>query len=182
MSTEHYRDRPIHKRGIEINTYEYDETAVLVEGRLTDNRFCTTYYLSGEARPPGVVHDMIIRLVVRGADLVIESIDVELKSVPRQECIEIKESLAPVVGMKIRSGFTERVKAKVGGVQGCTHLVALLLAMAPAAIQGAWATMARQPLDMEAFGGTALQILENTCRVWRSDGPSMEALREKIGP
>ncbi len=180
MTSLNYRERPIHKRGIEISTYEYDKTAVLVEGRLTDNRFCTTYYLSGEARPPGIVHDMIIRLVVRGPQLIIESIDVEMKSIPRQECIETKDSLAPIVGMKIRSGFTEQVKIKVGGVHGCTHLVALLLTMAPAAIQGAWATMAQEPLEISAFGDTALQILENTCWVWRSDGTSLTELRKKI--
>lgn len=174
------REKPVHTRNIEIKTFEYDETGVLVEGRLTDNRCCTTYFLSGESRPPGVVHDMIIRLVVRGPDPTIESINVEMKNVPRQECLETKASLDAVAGMKIRSGFTEEVKAAVGGPRGCTHLVALLLTMAPAAIQGAWATMARQPLDIASYGDSALQILENTCLVWRSGGPAITELREKL--
>ncbi len=181
MTADQNHRQPIHNRKIDINTYAYDDSAVMFEGRLTDNRFCTTYYLSGEARPPGVVHDMVVRMVVRGADLTIESIDVEMKEIPRAECIETKRSLEPIIGMKIRSGFTDQVKAEIGGAKGCTHLVALLLTMAPAAIQGAWATMARQPLDLEAFGDTAMRILENTCRVWRTDGPAINALREKTG-
>lgn len=181
MIDSNYRERPVHTRNIEINTYEYDKSAVLVEGRLTDNRFCTTYYLSGEAKPPGIVHDMIIRLVVRGPEPTIEDVDVKMKSVPREACLETKESLGFLVGMKIMAGFTERVKAEAGGASGCSHLVALLLAMAPAAIQGAWAAMARQPLDLSSYGGQALQFLENTCQVWRTGGPAMEALRKKSG-
>jgi len=37
-----------------------------------------------------------------------------------------------------------------------------------------------EELVVKVFGGAALQILENTCRVWRSDGPLMEALKERI--
>jgi hypothetical protein len=181
MSITNNSDRPVHTRSIEISTCEYETNAVLVEGRLVDNRHCTTYYLSGEARPPGIVHDMVIRLVVRGPDPTIESVAVEMKSVPRQECLETEDSLAWLAGMQIRSGFTEQVKAAAGGAKGCSHLVALLLAMAPAAIQGAFAAMAQQPLNLDSYGGQALHFLENTCRVWRSDGPAMEDLRKKKG-
>lgn len=180
MTIAKHRGEPIHTRRIAVETYEYDKSAVLVEGRLTDNRFVKTYYFTGGIRPPGIVHDMIIRLVVRGPDPTIESIEVEMPGIPREECIETQQSLAPIAGMKISPGFTERVKAAVGGAKGCTHLVALLLAMAPAALQGAWVAMARQPVDLNVFGGTALQILENTCQVWRSDGPLMKELKERI--
>ena len=180
MTIAKHRGEPIHSRRIAVETYEYDKSAVLVEGRLTDNRFVNTYYFTGGTRPPGIVHDMIIRMVVRGPDPTIESIEVEMPGIPREECIETQQSLAPIAGMKISPGFTERVKAAVGGAKGCTHLVALLLAMAPAALQGAWVAMARQPVDMKVFGGAALQILENTCCVWRSDGPRIEALKERL--
>ena len=180
MTIAKHQGKPLHTRRIQIETYGYDENAVLVEGRLTDNRFAATYYFTGGSRPPGIVHDMIIRMVVRGPAPTIEAIEVEMPGIPRQECMETQESLAPIVGMKISSGFTERVKAEVGGAKGCTHLVALLLAMAPAALQGAWVAMARQPVDMSVFGGTALRILENTCRVWRSDGPLMTDLKQRI--
>jgi hypothetical protein len=180
MTIAKHRGEPIHTRRIAVETYEYDESAVLVEGRLTDNRFVNTYYFTGGSRPPGIVHDMIIRMVVRGPDPTIESIAVEMPGIPREECMETRQSLAPIAGMKISPGFTERVKAAVGGAKGCTHLVALLLAMAPAALQGAWVAMARHPVDLKVFGEAALQILENTCQVWRSDGPLMKELKERI--
>jgi hypothetical protein len=172
--------KQVHHRKIDIYTYEYDATAIVVEGRLTDNRFRNTFYLSGDCRPPGIVHDLIIRMIVRGPNLVIEDIEVEMSEVPRDVCRETFNSLEPVKGMEIKSGFTEKVKAKVGGAKGCTHLVALLLAMAPAAVQGAWAAVAQQPIDPSNFSDKALEFLENTCWIWRSDGALMKETREKL--
>ncbi len=179
----HISDRAqkqIHHRKIDVFTYEYDATAVIVEGRLTDTRFRKTFYLSGESRPPGIVHDLIIRMVVRGPDLVIEDIDVDMAQVPREVCRETLRSLERVKGMKIKAGFTEKVKATVGGVKGCTHLVALLLSMAPAAVQGAWAAVAQHPIDATQFSDKAIEILENTCWIWRSDGELMKEIRQKL--
>ena len=175
------RTRKIHGRRIDITTYAYGGDAIVVEGRLTDNRFQKVYYFSNhEIRPPGVVHDLVIRMKVKGPGLVIEDIDVDMETVPRKDCRMLLEALKPVIGMKIQAGFTEAVKAKVGGPKGCTHLSALLLAMAPAAVQGAWSALARQPVDPKIYGSTALGFLENTCWVWRSDGDLMRELREKI--
>jgi hypothetical protein len=175
------RNKKIHGRQVQITTYDHGKEAVVVEGRLTDNRYATTYYFSsGESRPPGIVHDLVIRMVVKGAALVIEDIDVDMETVPRQDCREVLDTLKPLIGMKIRAGFTEKVKAKIGGAKGCTHLVALLLAMAPAAVQGAWSAVARRPVDPAKYSGAALSFLENTCWVWRSDGDLMKETREKL--
>ena len=175
------RDKKIHGRQVRITTYEYDKESVVVEGRLTDNRFTKTYYFSdGQSRPPGIVHDLVIRMVVRGPALVIEDIDADMETVPRKDCREISDALKQVKGMKIWAGFTEKVKEKLGGAKGCTHLVALLLAMAPAAVQGAWSAVARRPVDPAKYSSAALGFLENTCWVWRSDGELMKETREKL--
>ncbi len=175
------RDKNIHGREISIITYEYGSEAVVVEGRLTDNRFTKTYYFSdGQSRPPGIVHDLVIRMVVKGPTLVIDDIDVDMETVPREDCREVLGTLKPLIGMEIRAGFTEKVKAKIGGAKGCTHLVALLLAMAPAAVQGAWSAVARKPVDPAKYSGAALSFLENTCWVWRSEGDLMKETREKL--
>lgn len=172
------RKKKIHDRTIEISTYVHGSDAVAVEGRLTDHRLRPTHYLSGECRPPGVIHDMAIRMIVRGPGLFIEEIEVDMETVPKEECRETENVLKAVAGMKIRSGFTEKVRALAGGAKGCTHLVALLIAMAPAAVQGAWAAVAQHPVDRAAVSGTALKFLENTCHVWRSDGPALTELRK----
>ncbi|MBS3759583.1 MAG: DUF2889 domain-containing protein [Desulfobacterales bacterium] len=173
-------EQRVHNRHIDVSTYAPEDNAIVVEGRLTDNRYRSTYYLSGDRRPPGIVHEMVIRMRVVGLDLTIEDIDVAMDTVPRDQCRQTLNSLRPVIGMQIKAGFTEAVKTKVGGPKGCTHLVALLLAMAPAAVQGAWAAMAQSPLVPGQYSDKALEILEDTCWLWRSEGPLMQELREKL--
>jgi len=171
----------IHNRNLDISTYATGGDAIIVEGTLLDNRFQDTYLPGGNVRPAGPVHHLIIRMLVRGPGLVIEDIDVEMPIVPRAEaCRETLDSLEPLKGMPISSGFTARVKELVGGPKGCAHLTALLLAMAPAAVQGAWAAVARQSVDSARLSERALDFVVDTCRVWRSDGPLVKEYTEKI--
>jgi hypothetical protein len=161
----------IHKRSIDITIYEGGADAVILEGVLRDERLLESYRPTGEVYPPGTLHHMLIRMRVRGPRLVIEDIEVEMPTIPHAACDETINSLEPVKGMAIVSGFTSKVRKLVGGVKGCNHLLTLLTAMAPAAVQGAWSAMVREPIDPEVYMPAALERVKNTCRVWREDGP-----------
>jgi len=172
------KKQEIHTRRIEIATYEGGSDSIFVEGVLTDERLVNSFRPTGERYPPGMVHHMIIRLKIQGPKLVIEDIDVEMPTVPRQECLETLESLLPIKGIPIVSGFTGRVKDLVGGIKGCAHLGALLTAMAPAAVQGAWVAMTRKPREPATYLPGAVERIKNTCRVWRSGGPMMKDIQK----
>jgi len=116
---------------------------------------------------------------VKGPNLTIEDIEVEMPTIPHEACVETLRCLDPVKGMPIVTGFTARVKDLVGGVNGCCHLLSLLTAMAPAAVQGAWSAMSRKPIDPETYLPMALGRVKNTCWVWREDGPLIKEWREK---
>jgi hypothetical protein len=73
--------------------------------------------------------------------------------------------------------FTSKVKALIGGPKGCNHLLALLTAMAPAAVQGAFSAKAREPIDQETSTLIALKRLKDTCWAWREAGPLVENTR-----
>ena len=169
----------IHTRRIDVATYEGGSDSIVVEGMLRDERLTASYRPTGETRPPGTVHHMIIRMKVRGPKLIIEDIDVEMPTVPRQECRKTLDSLVPLKGMPIVSGFTNRVKDLVGGVKGCAHLVALITAMAPAAVQGAWAAISSKPRDPATILPGAVERIKDTCRVWRSDGPLVQEIEKQ---
>ena len=171
----------IHTRRIDIATCAGDSESIIVEGVLHDERLADSYRPDGKKLPPGTVHHMIIRMSVRGPKLVIEDIEVEMPTVPREECRETLDSLLPLKGLPIISGFTNRVKDLVGGAKGCAHLVALITAMAPAAVQGAWAAMTGKPRDPEEILPGAMERIKDTCRIWRSDGPLIKEI-EKQGP
>lgn len=173
----------IHRRHILIDTYPYgsEEGAVIVEGKLFEDRLQHYYLTTGEKRAPGPLHHMILRILVKGPQLQIQDIEIEMNEIPREECAETAGFMEAVRGMKIGPGFTKEVRALLGGTKGCAHLVALLLTMAPATVQGFWAYRARKPVSGEfKSGGTLSKYLENTCYVWRSDGPMMERLRERL--
>jgi len=176
------RSAKVHARSLDIAIYPYKEGKLIVEGRLKDERCFRSHLMNGDTRPPGVLHHMIIRILVSGPDLIIEDIEAEMPETPREECRETRDSLRPVIGMSISAGFTNQVKAALGGPASCSHLVALLLAMAPAAVQGFWSHIVRKPYDPADYSEKALAVVLDTCRVWRSDGPTVRAYREKFRP
>ena len=164
----------IHTRRIEVATYDCGQDGIIVEGKLKDDRLQAIHRPDGEHVPPGRVHHMIVRMLVRGPKLTIADIEVEMPTVPYTECIETLASLEPVKGMHIASGFTNDVKEVVGGANGCAHLVALLVSMASAAVQGAWTAVSRRPNQQSGYLDRAMAAIVNTCRVWRKDGPKFK--------
>jgi len=176
------KKQKIHTRQIDIASYDAGPESILVEGVLKDKRLAISFVPTGDPTPPGMVHHMIIRMVIGGPQLVIEDIDVDMPTIPRQECMETRESLLLLKGLPIASGFMVRAKNLVGGAKGCAHLLALLTAMAPAAVQGAWAASTRQPRDPATYLPETVERAKDTCRIWRSDGPLVKKYREMIDP
>ena len=171
----------LHTRNIKVTTYDYDGQRIIVEGYLKDDRFQESHSFTGETFPSGTVHHMAIRLMVNCSNLLIEDIDVDLISVPREVCRETIDCLASIKGLTITKGFTAKVKKLAGGKKGCTHLVELILAMAPAAIQGFAAYQSRKPVVFDSNREKMiLDFLLNTCRAWRDDGPFVEMLKKDL--
>ena len=171
------KQQKIHNRKIDTVIYEGASDTIVVEGSLQDRRFCDSHMPSGEVRPPYTVHHMIIRMELHLPELTILDIEVDFPTVPHEACIETQESLAPIKGMRIAAGFTSKVRKLIDRTKGCTHLLTLLTAMAPAAFQGAWSTRIRQPLNPEIYAGM-MGKLKNTCWAWRDGGPLVEKMKD----
>jgi hypothetical protein len=164
-----------HRRTIEVNTYEYDEQRLLVEGSLTDRRFKEFHLATGEKKSPCILHQIIIHLLVNKTTLEIEDLKVEMPVVPVEECLETINSLESVKGLRITGGFTSKVKALSGNGKGCSHLVALLTAMGPSTVQG---YAAYNDYKSPRFILGKIHLLVNTCRTWRADGPLLKLLKK----
>jgi hypothetical protein len=175
-----HKGKKIHTRNIEISTYEYDEGHILVEGKLQDNTLIPMY-VSGIERQPHTPHHMIIQMVIECSSFDIKEIKVEMPGIPYDWCNETSNSLDGIKGLKIAPGFTRKVKKNLGESKKCSHLTTLLLAMAPAVMQGYWVFIASKP----SGGGVSSDVIGNylvdTCWVWRKDGPLVSRLREKQG-
>ena len=171
----------LHTRNIEVTIYDYDGQRIIVEGSLKDERFQKIHTVTGDTIPKGVIHNMSIRLLVNCSNLLIEDVDVDLISVPREVCRETIECLAPIKGLTVTKGFTLKVKKLAGGSKGCTHLMELLMAMAPAVFQGFAAYQSQKSSGFDQDHAKMIaKYLINTCHAWREDGPFVETYKKKF--
>jgi len=164
----------VHLRQIEIHAYDLGEHRVLIEGKLADTRPSPSS--TGESRDePALIHDLTARIWVQGPDLTISAAEAEMDKIPREVCPEVLPGVQKLVGLKIVTGFTQKVKDLIGGVQGCSHLTNLFLTLGPVAVQGYWAAYGKRAgarsLDNPAFS----RVLDS-CRVWRRDGPYVRSV------
>jgi hypothetical protein len=111
------KGKKLHTRNIEVTTYDYDGQRIIVEGFLRDDRFQESHVITGETFPNGVIHHMAIRLLVNCSNLLIEDVDVDMRSVPREVCRETIDCLAPIKGLTITKGFTSKVKKLAGAIK-----------------------------------------------------------------
>ncbi len=172
----------VHTRTLEMSTFAVDDTHFLGTGRFRDVRLYPSRGLLDKDIDAGTLHDMTIRVLVRTPGLVIEDIEVSIDAAPYEDCRTLERSLDAVVGLSVARGFTNRVKAAAGGKAGCTHLVNLLTAMAPAILQGLWALQARRredaPHARRKYAASSAEFLKDSCHAWREDGPAFRRLRE----
>lgn len=171
----------IQRRQIEVSTHACDETHILVWGELHDRRLVTTYSIDGQLREPDSMHHMHICLKVAIETLTIVDAEVRMPRTPHEQCAEIQDALAAVVGLRLVPGFSGRVRRSLGGPKGCIHLTTLLLAMAPAALQGYWTHHDRVPERRRITREHLERYLVDTCHVWRRGGENLRALVEKTG-
>lgn len=173
----------VHDRIIETTTYYVDEGHILCAGKLRETRHVDYYKFTGEKVEAGILHGLTILLLLKVPSLVIEDIEVAMDKVPRFECMEVEQSLARVKGMAITRGFSARVREIAGGEKGCTHLLHLIITMAPAVMQGFWAFRYRNKTGTVSSEDAAKKIsysLKNTCHVWREEGPAFQKLKRLI--
>lgn len=113
---------------------------------------------------------------VATSTLTITEIEAELPTVPHEECAELVDTVYAIKGLKLSRGFSAEVKKRIGGRNGCIHLMTLLLAMAPAALQGYWVNNDRDPKRRRLSGDHMEQYLVDSCWVWRREGPLVKEI------
>ena len=176
------KENRIHQRVLDMSSYALDDEKIVVEGSLRDERFRPIYELSGQKREEEVIHHMVIRLLVGGVPLRILDAEAEMPHVPLPLCVTTRESVKKIIGLKIKSGFGEKVHKLIGGVEGCAHLTHLLTVMVQEALHGYWTHKMRKPepppRSLKEIDG--LSYLLNSCSLWREDGPIVQEIKESI--
>lgn len=154
-----------------------------IEGHLVDTK---TYGFPNEYRgfiePGQPIHDMWLRLTI-DRDMTVVAVDAVTDSGPFPICPDIVPNFQRLVGLGIGGGWRRAVRERLGGAEGCTHLVELLGPMATTAYQTIFGERSRERREAEARGEAPppdapgrKPALLNTCHAFAEDSPVVARL------
>jgi hypothetical protein len=140
--TRERRDGPqereeLHHRRIDLRFFRCADGLYEVEGHLVDRKTHPfRRQLANEDTPAGEpLHDILVRIVLDDA-LLIHDARAEMTVTPFTVCQGAEQTLVPLMGLRIGSGWMKQVRERLGGSASCTHIVELLGPMATCAFQG----------------------------------------------
>jgi Protein of unknown function (DUF2889) len=172
----------LHEREYRVRAYRLDRPGgprLLLRGAVRDQKPAGLYVDSDP--DPLTIHHMQVELWVAFPSMEITAASVLFEAHPHDACGSIAPLYGGLVGLSIARGFTHEVRQRFGGPRGCTHTTALLLAMAPVAIQSIWSMQVvedrhsgrpwQRPREMsieERRQRWAASL--NSCHVWNESG------------
>ncbi len=157
-----------HIRRITLSGYRRSDGLYDIEGVLEDTKPFEVPNHHKVAIPAGQpIHGMRLRLTV-DLDLVIRQVEAVSDDVPNPVCRDVTPNFQRLVGLRMTPGFTRAVKERVGGREGCTHLVELVGAVATAAYQTVF--YEREQRERANPARERPHIID-TCYTLRGDGP-----------
>lgn len=182
MLTPHADLQPIHTRAYDVQAFRKSSTEILLRGKVQDTKPAGLYIQDDPE--PLVIHHMTVELVITLPSMEITGAEVEFHVNPHEQCPTIIEHYSKLVGLSIARGFTHKVREMFGGPRACTHIGALVIAMAPVAIQSIWGFF-----ELTDEGGENTRADDpghydrnrNTCHVWAEDGPMFEHIASGRG-
>jgi hypothetical protein len=156
-----------HRRTITCQGYRRSDGLYDIEGALVDTKPFDVPNHHKVTTPAGTpIHGMKLRLTV-DLDLAIRAVEAVSDNVPNPVCREITTNFQRLVGLRMTPGFTRAVRERVGGREGCTHLVELVGALATAAYQTLF--IEREQRERASPNRERPHIID-TCYTLRSDG------------
>ncbi len=173
----------LHRRDYVVRSFRQSPDRLRIRGMVHDQKPPGVYI--DDDPDPLSVHQMVVDLIIEFPSLEIVGAEVVMEVTPHTGCTSIEPNYSDLVGLSIARGFSRQVKDLFGGPRGCTHVGALLQAMAPVAIQSSWSMRAMNEGETAvSLGGGSAQEADaaearrqalltfnmNTCHVWSEDG------------
>ena len=175
----------IHTRQYQVHAFRMSDTKFLLRGVVVDEKPAGLYI---ENDPDPIwMHHMIVDLEIVYPTFLIEKASVEFKNHPHLGCTNITDHYKKLEGMSIARGFNAKVRELFGSSRGCTHIGALLAAMAPVAIQTGWSMRVSSVVDIDNSSKSPEDFQEqrikqfastiNTCHIWDEHGEMVSKVR-----
>lgn len=157
---------PLHHRAIDCRGFRREDGLFDIEARLTDTKgYPVDNRWRGVLDPGTPIHDMWLRLTV-DAKLTVVAVVAVTDAAPFPVCDAITPAFRKLEGVSIGPGWRREVARRLGGVQGCTHLVELLGPLATTAMQTILPVRRAEPRPDD---GPPRHL--DTCHALRRDGP-----------
>jgi hypothetical protein len=183
--------RPMHTRKVTCQGYFREDGLWDIEGHITDEKhYPDDGEWRGELQPGEFIHNMWIRLTM-DENMVIHDVEAVTDSSPYRMCPNITPNFKRLIGLRITGGFHRKAHERVGGTQGCTHIVELLRPVATTAYQTIESDKARALIDAHKARQAALRgetpaperpvapehmrppSVMDTCHAWAADGDAV---------
>ena len=155
-----------------------------IEGHLVDTKgYAFPNGFRGTVEPGQAIHDMWLRLTI-DETMKVHGAEASTDASPFPVCPSITPNFKRLEGLTIGAGWRKAVRERLGGVEGCTHLVELLGPLATVAYQtifGEKSRMKREAEDrgevqQETVGSGKPPRLLNTCHAFSDTGSVVEKI------
>ena len=186
MSADNERE-PVHTRQITCRAFRLASGLLEIEAELSDEKGQQVAFRSRPPVLPGqLMHRMSVTMTI-DSDYRIHDVKAQTLQAPWPMCGGTDADYRKLVGLTIGAGFSQQVRAILGGVQGCTHVTELVLQIANTYMQASWPDrIARQMAvdpDPRRWPDKSTLGFVDHCHAWRRDGATLvQEYPELIAP
>jgi hypothetical protein len=162
-----------HTRSIHVEAYARDDGLWDLDARITDIKQNDIALASGMRAGGAPVHDLKLRITI-DREMVIVDAEAASDAVPYPGyCDTIAPAYKSLIGLSLMNHFRLRLKDRLSGVLGCTHLTELSLVLPTAAVQ-AYANDVIKTRDGNGVDESTERPFQiDRCHALRADGPAV---------
>lgn len=162
----------LHRRRMDFAGFRRADGLWDIEGHLVDTKtYAFHNHHRGEIQAGEPLHNMRIRLTIDD-DFLIHDAEAVTDHGPFAACPAVAPNFKKMIGVTVAGGWRREIRDRLGGTEGCTHMVELLTAMATVAFQTLYPALAKRDKDKPIIGKPALI---DSCHAYRSDGEVVKA-------
>jgi hypothetical protein len=152
-----------------------------IEATAADGRLAFTAVLRDrwydDANGEEEIHGYEVRLVAEPPDLTVVAVEVRPRFLPLPDCPAASLAAQRLVGLRLTSGFRAGATAALGGVEGCTHLLTLVLAIWNHQVVTKY-MLTRVDDGSRPEGTPDFEQMADACSGWRRGGVGLTLMRE----
>lgn len=154
----------------EISVEATAEDGSLVFTAVLRDRWC------GDAENVEEIHGYEVRMVTAPPDLTVTSIEVRPRFLPFPDCPAAALAAQRLVGLRLSKGFRPAATEVLGRVEGCTHLLTLVLAIWNHQVVTQY-MLTRTDDGSHPDGAPDFERMVGACSGWREGGVGIRLAR-----